>query len=285
MSSHPRRVRYARSPPHLLARLTPRAPAAHYKDVLAAFYDYLALLRDSPLAPHHFAELMQMSAINFRFQEKVQPHTYVGWLARELARPYPPAEVLSASDLFLEWDERAVRELLETYILPEKGRVTLQAREHPEVPSDAWKTERWYGAEYCVRRLDEELLKKASGNALACKHLLTGVTLQTRRPGDNKGLYLPGPNEFIPSDLSVETQVDPTVCRRHEVALSATSHLTTTFQPALQPACILRSPLSTLWFKKDDQFGVPRASARIDIRRCVFSFDISFSAVSPRAAN
>lgn len=104
-----------------------------------------------------------MSAINFRFQEKMQPHTYVGWLAHELACPYPPSEVLSASELFLDWDEPAVRKLLDEYLIPEKGRVILEAREHPEVPTDAWQTERWYGAEYCVRRLGEGLLKKASG--------------------------------------------------------------------------------------------------------------------------
>ena len=57
-----------------------------------------------------------MSALNFRFQEKTQPHTYVGWLARALAcTPYPPAEVLSAAELFLDWDEQAVRELLERW--------------------------------------------------------------------------------------------------------------------------------------------------------------------------
>ena len=101
-----------------------------------------------------------MSALSFRFQEKTQPHTYVGWLARELAGPYPPAELLCASELFVDWDERAVRELLDGYVLPEKGRVVLEAREHPEIPSEAWRTERWYGAEYCVRRLDEGLLRK-----------------------------------------------------------------------------------------------------------------------------
>lgn len=38
-----------------------------------------------------------------------------------------------------------------------------------------------------------------------------------RRPGDNKQLYLPGPNEFIPNDLSVDKQDAPTVCRPRKV--------------------------------------------------------------------
>lgn len=211
-----------------------------------------------------------MSAINFRFQEKMQPHTYVGWLARELACPYPPSEVLGASELFLEWDESAVRELLDNYLLPEKGRVILEAREHPEVPSDAWQTERWYGAEYRVRRQDEDVLKKASGIPLACRHVLTGNALQTRGPGDNKELYLPGPNEFIPNDLSVNKQdVLSMVCRPHEVAPCTASYIVVSLQPEQAPTCIHRSPLSALWFKKDDQFWVPRASARLDFRRSV----------------
>ncbi|TFY68977.1 hypothetical protein EVJ58_g698 [Rhodofomes roseus] len=202
--------------------------ARRIREVLEAFYDYFTLLRSSTLEPYHFDELRRMSAINFRFQEKTQPHTYVGWLARELAGPYPPSQVLSASSLFLDWDEAAVRELLETYVLPEKGRVVLEALEHPDIGKDEWQKERWYGAEYCVRRLDENLLRKP------------------RSPGDNKELYLPGPNLFIPNDLSVEKLDTPT--------------------PAPAPACIHHTALSTLWFKKDDRFWVPRASAKIDIR-------------------
>ncbi|KZT69510.1 LuxS/MPP-like metallohydrolase [Daedalea quercina L-15889] len=201
---------------------------AHYKDILAAFYDYIALLRSSSIKPYHFDEMRRMSEINFRFQEKMQPHTYVGWLAGELARPYLPSQVLSASELFLDWDPQVVQDLLNEYVLPEKGRVILEAREHPDVAQSEWLRERWYGAEYCVRRIDEELLKK------------------TRGPDDNKELYLPGPNRFIPDNLPFEKRDVPA--------------------PAPAPTCIYRSSLSVLWHKKDDQFWVPRSSARIDIR-------------------
>ncbi|KAH9915085.1 LuxS/MPP-like metallohydrolase [Fomitopsis serialis] len=199
---------------------------AHYKEVLAVFYDYLALLRSSNIEPYHFDELKRMSEINFRYEEKTQPHTYVGWLARELAHPYPSSRVLSASSLFLDWDEGAVRDLIDNYLLPDKGRAILEAREHPGV--DGWEKERWYGVEYCARRIDADL------------------SLKPRGPGGNKELFLPGPNQFIPRDLSVE---------KSNISM-----------PAPAPVCIYRSSLSALWHKKDDRFWVPRASAKIDIR-------------------
>ena len=49
-----------------------------------------------------------------------------------------------------------------------------------------WEKEPWYGTPYRVDRFNEEFIRKAI------------------EPNDLKELFLPGPNEFIPSNLEVE---------------------------------------------------------------------------------
>ena len=122
------------------------------------------MVRASALEPYHFEEMAQMSSIAFRFREKSQPHAYAKALGAAMLEPYPPQELLSRGAMNREWDEPAVRELLEL-MKPELGRVFLMAKEHDETivgTKDSWEKERWYGTEYRVERLGEELLAKVS---------------------------------------------------------------------------------------------------------------------------
>ncbi|KAI0952754.1 hypothetical protein AcW1_007154 [Taiwanofungus camphoratus] len=202
----------------------------HYRDVFLVIFNYLSILRSSRLALYHFKEIRTMSAIKFRFLEKTQPHTYANLLSFRLSEQYPPEQVLSGASLISEWDEDLVHETLKV-LVPERGRMTLEARDHDinVIGKDVqWDTERWYGAQYCVQRLDMSL------------------------PGDgqtsneNMNLCLPGPNPFIPTNLTVEKQ-DKSV-------------------PEKFPACVRRTSMLTLWYKKDDQFWVPKAHVIVDIR-------------------
>lgn len=105
-----------------------------------------------------------MSSISFRYQERNQPHAHAKALAASLLEPYPPQMLRSRGALNREWDESAVRELLEV-LQPEWGRLFLVARDHdPVIVGDqgAWETEKWYGTEYQVKRLDAELVEKVS---------------------------------------------------------------------------------------------------------------------------
>src|SRR5579872_5141897 len=89
---------------------------------------------------------------------------------------------------------------------------------------------------------------------------------QAREPNDIPELYLPERNEFLPENLDVN---------KVEVA-----------QSAKRPHLIRESSLSQLWYKKDDQFWVPRAQVCIDIRRCVYTSNTAFvnlTGISPHA--
>ncbi|KAI0658946.1 LuxS/MPP-like metallohydrolase [Cubamyces menziesii] len=200
----------------------------HYRDVVRAVYSYIALLRASfPLEAYHFDEVKTMAETRFRFKEKAQPHKYASALAHGLAEPYPPEWLLSGAYLYREYDEALVKGILEGFA-PGRGRIVLEAKEHrAEVMGDdvVWETEKWYGTQYAVKRLDESF------------HQDLG------EPKKNEELHLPAPNPFIPKDLSVD-KIDP----------------------AKYPALIKRTEKSQLWYKKDDQFWVPKAYVKIDIK-------------------
>ncbi|EIW56019.1 LuxS/MPP-like metallohydrolase [Trametes versicolor FP-101664 SS1] len=202
----------------------------HYREVLEAVFNYISLLRASPLSMFHFTEVSTMAATRFRFKEKAQPQSYASTLAHALAEPYPPEQLLSGAHLYRDWDESLVRQVLDGFV-PERVRVTLQAKTHHEdvVRNDVeWVTEKWYGTQYAVQKMDQELIQKLG------------------RPNANQELHLPTPNPFIPEDLDVKKVEVP--------------------GPAKHPLLAKRTELSQLWHKKDDQFWVPKAHVRIDVK-------------------
>ncbi|THH18538.1 hypothetical protein EUX98_g8939 [Antrodiella citrinella] len=201
----------------------------HYEEVVLAVFNYISLLKSSPLELYHYEEQNKLSNVQFRFREKSQPNTYASWVCDQLLEPYPPAWILSGSLLPRRWDEQLVRDTL-ALLKPEKARVMIMAKQHdPAVVEDAvWEAERWYGTEYSVKKLRPEFVERAN------------------LPNANNELYIPGPNPYIPEDLSVD---------RKE-----------TVEPAQLPTCIRKNDISTLWFKKDDQYWVPRAHVKVDIR-------------------
>ncbi|KAH8078394.1 LuxS/MPP-like metallohydrolase [Cristinia sonorae] len=202
----------------------------HHEEVVHAIFNYISLLRSSPLEPYHYEEQFNIREVSFRFKEKSQPHTYAMWLCSQLFERYAPDQVLSGSQLLRRWDEQLVRDIIEL-LTPEKCRVIITAKYHDASivgEGISWEAEKWYGTEYSVRRLNQEFIDKAN------------------LPNENQYLHLPEPNQYIPEDLTVD---------RGDIA-----------SPLQLPSCIHNSPLSTLWFKKDDQYWAPKAHVKVDIR-------------------
>jgi insulysin len=154
-----------------------------------------------------------------------------------MAWPVPQELVLTAPQLVWEWDaegqaEKELTEVLQS-LRVDKGRSVLMARacefEKISANKDAsWETEPWYGTSYQVEKLDHEFIQEAEAH------------------NDLPELFLPGPNEFIPTNLEVD---------RKEVS-----------SPLKRPHLIRETPLSSLWHKKDDRFWLPKASVIADIR-------------------
>ncbi|KAJ6490605.1 Metalloenzyme, LuxS/M16 peptidase-like protein [Mycena vitilis] len=222
----------------------------NHQQVSLAVFKYLTLLRESQFQAFHQRELATLSTTKFRFKEKGRPDSYATWVAEHMTRPVPLDLLLSANALVWDWDgddkpggggEAKVRAYLDDFRV-ENARVTLMAKgaEHVKLaPNAVWKQEPWYGTEYYVEKFDDAFVQQA------------------RSPNDIEELYLPGPNEFIPTNVEVE---------KREVA-----------EPLKRPHLIRETPLSVLWHKKDDKFWVPKAHAIIDLRS-------PFGNASPRAA-
>ncbi|KAF9652907.1 hypothetical protein BDM02DRAFT_3183249 [Thelephora ganbajun] len=212
---------------------------SNYRDVILAVHKYLSLLRSSEFPPWYQKELSIINATRFRFAEKQRPDDYAVWVSEHLAWPVERDTVLSSAQLVSEWDEsgegeKEVREILNTLTIDE-GRAVVMARPDEfervfgaEGKPLNWESEPWYGTKYLVERFSEDFVSRA------------------REPNDIPGLYLPKRNEFLPENLDVD-KLDVT-------------------QPARRPHLIRENSLSQLWYKKDDQYWVPKAQVCVDIR-------------------
>ncbi|KIY63428.1 insulin-degrading enzyme [Cylindrobasidium torrendii FP15055 ss-10] len=225
----------------------------NHREVLLAINKHLSLMRSAVYEQYHQRELVDLATIKFRFQEKRKADDYVTRIAEHMARPYPRELLLGAPQLIWNWTEfpeeggceDKVREYLDQFRL-QNGRVLLMAKkdEFEKVPSTAkWEAEPWYGTEYRVERFEDTYLQQANA------------------PNDLKDLFLPGSNEFIPTNLDVQ---------KRDVV-----------KPAERPHLIKETSLSSLWHKKDDRFWVPKAVVVLDIRS-PFGNDTARSSVLTR---
>ncbi len=198
--------------------LLPHMSRAHvnseeYRNVILAAAKYFALLRESTFAPFHQKELVTLAKTRFRFQEKRRPDDYATRIAERMGRGYPRDLLLSAPLLVWDWDdykhegggEEKIREYLESFRL-EKGRVILMAQKG-DLESvgfrDHWETEPWYGTEYRVERFDDDFVEQVSIMSLLY-YATINPFFQANGANDIPQLFLPGPNEFIPTNLDVD---------------------------------------------------------------------------------
>lgn len=139
--------------------------AGNYLKVVQAIFGYISLLKTSYLSfPLYFEEFRELSEIFFRNREKSQPHAYVISLTARLEEDRPPERLLSADSLYREYNEGAVKTVLDR-LLPEQARLTLCARDHGTIVENnqiSWQKERWYGTEYAVQKFGPDILEKVS---------------------------------------------------------------------------------------------------------------------------
>jgi insulysin len=103
-----------------------------------------------------------------------------------------------------------------------------------KVPGTWKQKEKWYGTEYTYEKIPADFLAEIQQAAQS--------TLKNRLTE----LYLPQKNLFIPTKLEVEKKE--------------------TKEPALSPKLIRNTELVRTWFKKDDQFWVPKANLFVNCR-------------------
>ncbi|CAF4452269.1 unnamed protein product [Rotaria sp. Silwood2] len=154
---------------------------SQWKRVLHSVYQYLAMLRKKGPKECIFNEGKNINQMEFQFQDKGQPRYIVSNLAGRM-RDYPLSECLSGPYEMREFRPDLINELLNEYLIPSKMRVFLTSKEFLSI---AIEKEKWYGTLYKEEYLPKEFIKQCE----TCEI--------------NHKLYLPIPNEFIPTDFQL----------------------------------------------------------------------------------
>ncbi|KAL1865031.1 metalloprotease [Diaporthe australafricana] len=195
----------------------------NYKDILKVFFQYVALLRETPPKEWIFMELKGLADVDFRFKQKTIVSQFTSQISSVMQQPLPREWLLSSSRL-RKFEPELIRQGI-NYLRPENLRMSIISR---EIPGQWEKKEDWYGTEYTCERIPNNFMKE--------------ITQASSSSATNRvsNLHLPDENQFISTNFEVKTK---------EVK-----------EPALAPTIIRNGTLARIWYKKDDKFWVPKAN-------------------------
>lgn len=212
-----------------IAWLTEESVVVNYEKVAQAVYKYIHLLRTSKPSEAIFNEIKALADIDFRFVEKGHASSYVSDLARQLHQPVPRDKVISSQWLVEEFDEAGTAKLL-AQLDVRNSNIAISGKVLPPGIGDFDRTEPIYGTRYRKEKMSQEFIDEALNGTLP-------------------ELHLPALNAFVPEDLHVE-KIDVK-------------------QPREAPELIKQTGLSTMWYKKDDRYWVPRANVFLCLKSSV----------------
>ncbi|KAF9691240.1 hypothetical protein EKO04_010895 [Ascochyta lentis] len=197
----------------------------NYKEIAKIIFQYIAMIREQPPQEWVVDEQKRISEVEFRFKQKSPPSRTASGLAGVMQKPYDRTKLLSGPAVISKFDSDLISEAM-SFLRPDNFRMTIVSQ---DFPGDWDRKEKWYGTEHKVEKIPEDFLKD-----------VTAAFESKSRP---KELHFPHRNEFIPSRLDVE---------KKEVAA-----------PAKEPKLIRHDDNVRIWWKKDDQFWVPKANVHI----------------------
>ncbi|KAJ1335357.1 insulysin [Microdochium nivale] len=205
----------------------------HYKEIVKVFFEYVALLRESPPQEWIFEEQKGMADVDFKFKQKTPASRFTSKISSVMQKPLPREWLLSGQSRLRKFDSKLIKHGLDL-LRPDNFRMTLISR---EVPGDWDQKEKWYGTEYKSEDIPSDFL--AELNKIA------GGSTKDRL----SKLHLPGKNQFIPTKLEVE---------KKEVK-----------EPAISPKLLRNDTIARTWYKKDDTFWVPKANLIVSLKNPV----------------
>lgn len=156
----------------------------NWQQILVHLFEYLKLVcTETDPQQWLFAELANMSEINFKFRQKQAASKTVSLLAKSLWKfgDLVPSNHILDETILREFDADKIREYA-SYFTADNFRAVLTSQTLEDLDSK----ERWYGTEYSYKDLPSELVTK-----------IRGVEV-------NDNFHLPIPNEFIPENFEVK---------------------------------------------------------------------------------
>ncbi|KAJ4314445.1 metalloprotease [Neodidymelliopsis sp. IMI 364377] len=197
----------------------------NYKEIAKIIFQYIAMIREQPPQEWVVEEQKRISEVEFRFKQKSPPSRTASGLAGVMQKPYDRTKLLSGPAVISKFDEQRIAEAM-SYLRPDNFRMTIVSQ---DFPGDWDRKEKWYGTEHKVEKIPEDFLKE--------------VKAAFESKSWPKELHFPHRNEFIPSRLDVEKKEVQT--------------------PTKEPKLIRHDENVRIWWKKDDQFWVPKANVHI----------------------
>jgi secreted Zn-dependent insulinase-like peptidase len=199
-------------------KLTP-AGLRHVDEIVAYVFRYIHLIRTSGVADWTFDEQRRLSELRFLYAEKADPIGLVRSLSHDL-HMLPSQELLRGHYLLDEFDPELIQEYL-GYMRPDNMLMAVTAS---GLETDS-RTD-WFAVDYRIRPIDE---KTVAG---------------WRSPAPDPALALPGPNGFVPENLSLETGGDADAV----------------------PVALERRSGFELWHRLDTEFNLPLANFYFSVR-------------------
>ncbi|RHZ43567.1 uncharacterized protein CDV56_102153 [Aspergillus thermomutatus] len=206
-----------------------------YREVLKIIFQYIAMLKENPPPAWISDEMSRLAEVEFKFKQKSPPSRTVSGLAQLMQKACIPREHLLSTSLIRKFDPENIERGL-SHLRPDNFRFFVVDQ---QFPGDWDAKEKWYETEYKLEKIPEDFMQDLWAAAQAPV---------TERPSR---LHLPAVNEFVPQRLEVE---------RKDVT-----------EPARQPTLIRHDDNVRVWFKKDDQFWVPKANIKLFLRSPVAS--------------
>lgn len=194
----------------------------HIDDIISMVFQYISMVRTEGPQRWVWEEQRDLMALEFRFKDTQEPRSVVTGHVH-LLQEFPMEDVLSAYYIMSEWRPELIEDLL-ALLTPENVRVGIVAKCFAD---KCIQSEPWYGTKYVQENIEDVKIE-----------LWKSMTTTSE-------LHLPPPNEFIPTNLELDTTEDSTI-------------------EATAPAIMKDTPLMRVWFKKDNEFLLPKAMLTFD---------------------
>ena len=156
---------------------------SHVDDCVECVFQYIAMLKTKGPQRWIYDEVTKVSAINVKYKSKSRTFSYVTGLAKSL-HYYPNSEVLLGGNLLRKYDPKLITETLN--LLNPKNMYIIFVSKNAINADDLCEAseEKWYGTKYM-------------------DYSMKNIEEWASPSRENKDLYMPEPNLFVASDLSI----------------------------------------------------------------------------------
>lgn len=213
----------------IMIRLTD-AGLKNYREILKIIFQYIALINETGPQEWIAKEMSGLHDAEFKFMQKQPAFRTTMGLSGTMQKPLPRDQLLAGPYTIRKFNPEGIKTGLRA-LTPDNVRATIVSQNYP---GDWDQREFYYGTEYKYEKMPKDFLDELYAAYRSSS---------SERP---KELHLPTPNEFVPQRLDVE---------KKEVA-----------EPAIAPTLIRNDQNVRTWFKKDDQFWVPKANINLCLR-------------------